>query len=82
MSGRVFAMPEDLDWKHAYLAAIQENDRTRILGLIEDARAKLTARLAELKTSGVVLCDEVEAIDDAFYLLQALKSSLLYRRTG
>ena len=67
MSSRIFAISENLDWKQAYRAAILETDRTRILGLIEDARAKLATRLLELKTSGVVLYDEVETIDDALF---------------
>ena len=79
MSSRIFGMPENLDWKHAYMAATLEKDRARILGLIEDARAKLAARLLELTASGAVLCDGVEAIDDTFYLPRALQSSVLYR---
>jgi hypothetical protein len=61
------------------MVAILEKDRARILGLIEDARGKLAARLQELSARGVVLCDEVEAIHDASYLLQGLESSLSYR---
>ena len=70
--------PEGLEWKEAYLAAVLEKDRTRIVGLIEDARSKLSARLAELDAQSYPH-DEIEAIQDADYLLQALQSSLAYR---
>jgi len=79
MSSRIFVMPENLEWKQAYLAAILEKDRVRVLGLIDDARSKLAARLRELKEHDLVVGDEVEAIHDASYLLQALESSLSYR---
>jgi len=62
----------------AYVAAVLEKDRTRIVGLIEDARSKLSARLIELAAQSYSH-DEVEAIQDAEYLLQALQSSLSYR---
>jgi len=76
---RIFPMPENLDWKQAYMAAILEKDRERTLGLIRDAKAKLAARLLELKANGAVPCDEVEAIHEASYLLEALQGSLSYR---
>jgi len=77
MSTRISALPEKLEWKQAYLAAVLERDRARIAGLIHDARRKLSTRLHELKTAS--WCDEIEAIHDADYLLQALHSSLSYR---
>lgn len=79
MASRIFAIPDDLDWKQAYLAAILEKDRERIAGLIEDAREKLAARHRELLQYESPLSEEAEAINDAFYLLQALQSSLSYR---
>lgn len=79
MSSRIFVMPETLDWKQAYMAAILEKDRTRMMALIMHAREKLSARLRELTTRRPMLCDEVEAIHDAIYMLHALESSLSYR---
>ena len=70
-------VPESLEWKQAYLAAVLEKDRTRIVGLIHDARSKLSAGLVELAIRDSH--DEVEAIEDVEYLLQALQSSLSYR---
>jgi hypothetical protein len=46
--------------------------------LIHDARSKFATRLGELAAESDSY-DEVEAIQDADYLLQALHSSLSYR---
>ena len=78
MSTYFSSVPESLEWKQAYLAAVLEKDRTRIVGLIDNARSKLSARLAELAAQ-TYSHDEIEAIQDADYLLQALQSSLSYR---
>jgi hypothetical protein len=79
MSSRIFTLPETLDWKQAYMAAIFEKDRTCVSELIEQAREKLSYRLRELTGTGPLPSDEVNGIHDAFYLLQALQSSLLHR---
>jgi len=79
MSSRIFASPENLDWKKAYLAAVLETDRMQVPLLVEKAREKLTQRLREIWAIGALPCDEVEAIHDALYLLEALLSSLSYR---
>ena len=78
MSTYISAVPEGLDWKQAYLAAVLEKDRTRVVGLIHDARSKFATRLDELAAESYSH-DEIEAIQDADYLLQALQSSLSYR---
>jgi len=79
MSSRIFAVPDTTDWKQAYTAAILEKDHACMIRLIEQAREKLADRLQELIVSESLPCDEIEAIHDAFYLLQGLQSSLLYR---
>ncbi len=48
MSTYISAVSENLEWKQAYMAAILEKDRTRVVGLIQDARSKLATRLDEL----------------------------------
>lgn len=78
MSTHTFTVPESLVLKQVYLAAILEKDRNRVVPLIEDARSKLATRLDEL-TAEFRSYDEIEAIQDADYLLQALESSLSYR---
>jgi hypothetical protein len=79
MSSRISSMPETLDWKKAYMAAILEKDRTRLHEVVCKATEQLSARLNELRAAGMFPCDEVEAIDDALYLLYALKNSVAYR---
>ncbi|MBZ5689043.1 MAG: hypothetical protein LAP86_28885 [Acidobacteriia bacterium] len=78
MSTQFSAVPENLEWKQAYMAAVLEKDRTRVVDLIQDARSKLATRLDELRAESYSH-DEIEAIQDADYLLQALQSSLSYR---
>ena len=77
MATRISSIPDDREWKQAYLAAILETNRSHVSGLIHDARVKLSIRLRELTTSQMP-CEEVKAIHDAYYLLQALQSSLSY----
>lgn len=79
MSSRIFSAFENLDWKKAYMTAVLEKDRNRLPVLIQEAVEKLSDRLRELCAIGPVGSDEIEAIHDALYLLQALRSSLLYR---
>lgn len=79
MSSRIFSMPDALDWKQAYMAAILEKDRSRVPYLVGKATEYLSARTRELEMSGLVPCEEIEAIHDALYLLHALHTSLAYR---
>jgi hypothetical protein len=78
MSTHISAVTENLEWKQAYMAAVLEKDRTRVVGLIQDARSKFAIRLDELAAESYSH-DEIESIQDADYLLQALQSSLSYR---
>ena len=78
MSTYFSAVPENLEWKQAYVVALLEKDRTRVVDLIQDARSKLDTRLEELAAESHSY-DEIESIQDADYLLQALQSSLAYR---
>lgn len=78
MLNHISTVPESREWKQAYMAAVLEKDRARVPALIENARWKLSNRLGELAAESFVL-DEIEAIHDADYLLQGLKSSLSYR---
>jgi len=79
MSSRIFALPDELDWKQAYLAAILEKNPVRITTLVQEAQEKLARRERELLAEGLVPSDEAEAIHDACYMLQALRNSLIYR---
>ena len=79
MSSRIFSAPDKLEWKKAYMAAVLEKDRRLLPGLIQEARQKISERLRELWVVGPVPCEEIAAIDDALYLLQALLTSVRYR---
>ena len=61
MSSRIFSLPENLEWKQAYMAAVLEKDRGRLPPLIQDATQKLSERLHELWGKGPVPSEEVEA---------------------
>lgn len=86
MSSPILPLPESLPWKKAYMAAILEKNREAIHGRIEDAREKLSSRLREITISGGGPLpiheheEEIEAIHEAAYLLEALRKSLAYRQ--
>lgn len=79
MTSHIFTASDNLDWKKAYMAAVMEKDRSRLPELIHEAREKLSHRLRELWAVKPIPNEEIEAIHDALYLLEALLSSLLYR---
>lgn len=79
MSSRISSIPEDTGWKKAYMSAVLEKDPQVIPHLIQVARDSLSQRLQELLLSGPFPNEEIEAIHDASYLLEALRSSLSYR---
>ena len=88
MSSPILPLPESLSWKQAYMTAILEKDRTRIRTRIEEAREKISSRLREITLGGGGRfskhehAEEIDAIHEAFYLLEALQSSLAYRDTA
>jgi len=79
MSSLISFPHENLDWRKAYLAAVLEKDRQRLPALIRRARETCSERLLTLSKSGPVPSDEVNAIHDALYMLQALLGSISYR---
>ncbi len=79
MSSRISGVPDNTEWKKAYMAAVSEKDYRHIPRLIQEARGSLSERLRKLWSSGPVPNEEVEAIHDALYLLNALLTSLSHR---
>lgn len=79
MSSGVRSSPEHFSWEKAYMAAILEKDHARLPELIEEANRRLCECLRTLLAASPVCSHEIEAINDALYMLQALHSSLLYR---
>lgn len=88
MSSPILSLPPSLAWKQAYMAAILEKNRIEINRRIEDAREKLSTRLREITIGAkgplpiLEHEEEIEAIHEAVYLLEALRSSLAYRTQG
>ena len=74
MSSHIFTVPDSVDCKKAYTAAILEKDKASVVRLIEQARQKLSCRLQELTLTAWPICGEIEAIHDAFYLLKGCKA--------
>jgi hypothetical protein len=64
------------DWKELYLAALLEDDRNRVPGLIVEAERAIVQRARELFQAGGDNIDEEQGLDDALYALRALKSCL------
>ena len=79
MSSRISSVPENMGWKIAYMAAVLQNDRRLMPGLIQAARDSLFERQRELLSSGPIPNEEIAAIDNALHVLETLLSTLPYR---
>jgi hypothetical protein len=66
----------DAPWRALYTAALFENDRSKIPALISDAEAEIVKRAHLLFGAPGDNFEETEALDDALYMLRALKSCL------
>jgi hypothetical protein len=64
------------EWKDMYTAALFENDRTKISERIVVAENEIVRRARVLFEVQGDHSDEAEALDDALYMLRALKSCL------
>ncbi|HUJ94014.1 MAG TPA: hypothetical protein VLW84_02020 [Terriglobales bacterium] len=63
-------------WRSVYAAAILESDRNRIPARIAEAEARIANRARELFETSNSDAIETEALDDALYMLRALKNCL------
>lgn len=63
-------------WKEMYTAALLENDRNKMSERIVIAEGEIVKRARKLFECPGDTSDEAEALDDALYMLRALKSSL------
>lgn len=64
------------NWRGLYKAALFETDTSKLSSRIEEARRALVLRSRELFATSPNYDDEAEAIENAFYALQALESCL------
>jgi DNA-binding winged helix-turn-helix (wHTH) protein len=63
-------------WKDMYTAALFESDRAKMLQRIVAAENEIVKRARMLSEVPQDHSDEAEALDDALYMLRALKSCL------
>lgn len=66
-------------WKDLYHAAIYETDMDKLSARITDAESALVIRMRELFYSSGDKFEEEESIDDALFVLHALRNSLKHR---
>ena len=64
------------NWKDLYVAALFESDTQQVHSRIEDAEGAIRGRARELFHAAGDNVDEAEALDDALYALNALRSCL------
>jgi hypothetical protein len=69
---------ENKSWKDFYTAALLENDPARISPLIARAESEIVTRARALFGTPGDHSDETDALDDALYMLRALKGCLAY----
>jgi hypothetical protein len=66
----------DARWKNLYTAALFERDRKKVPQLISVAEAEIVQRARSLFAASGDNSDETEALDDALYMLRALRNCL------
>jgi hypothetical protein len=64
----------DARWRTLYTAALFENDRSKVPALISEAESEIVKRAHMLFGAPGDNFDETEALDDALYMLRALKN--------
>jgi hypothetical protein len=65
-------------WKELYTAALLENNRNELPQRIAAAEKEIVARAHQLFDSKMDSLEEGEALDDALYMLRALKGCLQF----
>ena len=71
-----FSDSHALRWKDMYAAALFESDRTKLSERIGAAENEIVKRARELFALPGDNDEEAEALDDALYMLRALRSCL------
>ena len=66
------------NWREFYIAAILELEKPKILPRITQAENAILERSRQLFDEDGVNAEEKQALDDALYFLQALRSTLLF----
>jgi hypothetical protein len=74
--------PAISSWKNLYVAALYETDPLKVPELIARAEREIVARARQLFHAQADTLEEGEALDDALYMLRALKGCLQHRSEG
>jgi hypothetical protein len=67
---------EPWEWRELYVAALMEVDRQKVQSRIAEAEQAIISRARELFLTEGDHIQEQDAMDDALYALQALRSCL------
>jgi GDP-D-mannose dehydratase len=65
---------QDAVWKGSYIAALFQDDTTKVPALIARAESEITERARKLYESPVDNAPELRALNNALHMLQILKS--------
>jgi hypothetical protein len=76
MNTGILRSPSEGVWQQCYKAALFELDTNKVSGRIAEAEMALVARARQLFHAPGDNMEEEEAVDDAMYALQALRSAL------
>lgn len=72
-------LPEIRGWRDLYSLALFETDKRELPSRIAEAEQALRIRAKELFSTGSDSDEEVQAVDDALYALQALRNCMEFR---
>lgn len=73
MNAPVFR-PDDAPWKGSYIAALFQDDTTKVPALIARAESQITERARALYEAPVDNASELRALNNALRMLQVLKT--------
>ena len=66
--------PDDAPWKGSYIAALFQDDTTKVPALIARAESEITERARMLYEAPVDNASELRALNNALRILEVLKS--------
>jgi len=66
--------PDDAPWKGSYIAALFQDDTTKVPALIARAQSEITERARMLYEAPVDNASELRALNNALRILEVLKS--------
>ena len=80
MTSLVSSGPETTNWRELYRAAILELDPSKLPQRIREAEMVFIARARELFQDGGGNGEETEDLDNAMYVLNALRNTVKHKR--